>query len=159
MNLQASGGDGFVDLMWTQTDFDQLAGFNLYRSNYLNKHYRRLNSTILPPDTRTFRDTEVNPGQPYFYKFTVVKTDMTESDFSNIASATPLDTIPPRLTHTPVTSANPGMPLSLSATATDNVHVLSVRIYYRHVGESPYLMQEMTNTTDNNYVVTYQARS
>jgi hypothetical protein len=113
-----------------------------------------LNSTILPPDTRTFRDTEVNPGQPYFYKFTVVKTDMTESDFSNIASATPLDTIPPRLTHTPVTSANPGMPLSLSATATDNVHVLSVRIYYRHVGESPYLMQEMTNTTDNNYVVT-----
>ena len=33
MNLQASGGEGFVNLMWTQDDFDLLAGFNLYRAD------------------------------------------------------------------------------------------------------------------------------
>ena len=33
MNLQASGGEGFVGLMWTQDDFDLLAGFNIYRAN------------------------------------------------------------------------------------------------------------------------------
>ena len=32
MNLQATGGEGYVDLMWTQTDFDLLAGFNLYKA-------------------------------------------------------------------------------------------------------------------------------
>ncbi len=32
MNLQATGGEGYVDLMWVQDDFDLLAGYNLYRS-------------------------------------------------------------------------------------------------------------------------------
>ena len=31
------------------------------------------------------------------------------------------------------------------------MHVVNVKIYYRHVGETPYLMQEMTKTTGDNY--------
>ena len=50
---------------------------------------------------------------------------MTESDFSNVATGTPLDTIPPVLSHTPVTSATPGLPLTLFADVTDNVAVQS----------------------------------
>ena len=95
MNLQATGGEGYVDLMWTQNDFDLLAGFNLYQATSQDGTYTRLNTTIIPPEQRTFRDTDVTPGQPYYYKFTVVKSDMTESDFSNVATATPIDTIPP----------------------------------------------------------------
>ncbi len=94
MNLQATGGEGYVDLMWIQNDFDLLAGFNLYRSTSISGTYTLVNTTLLLPDQRTYRDTDVQPGQPYYYKFTVVKTDMTESDFSNVATATPLVDFP-----------------------------------------------------------------
>lgn len=154
MNLQSTGGEGYVDLMWTQSDFDLLAGFNLYRSTSLDGSYTRINSSIIPPDVRTYRDTDVLPGQPYYYKFTVVKTDMTESDFSNTSSATPLDTIPPMLIHTPVTSAEPGLPLTLTAIATDNVAVSSVTLFYRHIGESNYLNAIMVRTTGDSYYTT-----
>lgn len=157
MNLQATGGEGFVDLSWTQSDFDLLAGFNLYRSDpFINNSYQRINSSILPPETRSFFDTNVVPGRPYYYKFTVVKSDMSESDFSNIASATPLDTIPPVLTHTPVTSAAPGQSLTLVATATDNVVVNSVTLYYRHVGDIPYASTPMVRTTGDDYYATIE---
>lgn len=156
MNLQASGGEGYVDLMWSQTDFDLLAGFNLYRSTSLNGTYTRLNPTIIPPQTREYRDTDVVPGQPYYYKFTVVKTDMTESDFSNTATATPLDTIPPTLIHTPVTSAQPGLPLTLSATATDNVVVTAVTLYYRQTGGGSYLSKAMVKTSGDVYHATIE---
>ena len=156
MNLQATGGEGFVDLSWTQNDFDLLAGFNLYRYDFINGSYNRINSSILPPETRSYRDTNVVPGRPYYYKFTVVKSDMSESDFSNTATATPLDTIPPVLTHTPVTSAAPGQPLTLVATATDNVTVTSVTLFYRHVGFTPYANTIMVRTTGNDYYATIE---
>lgn len=156
MNLQATGGEGYVDLMWTQTDFELLSGFNLYRSTSMTGAYSRVNTSIIPPETRNYRDTNVTPGQPYYYKFTVVKSDMTESDFSNTASATPVDTIPPVLTHTPVTSAAPGQPLTIVATATDNVAVTSVTLFYRHVGDTPYASTTMVRTTGNEYYATIE---
>jgi hypothetical protein len=48
---------------------------------------------------------------------------MAESDFSNVAQATPLDTIPPVISHTPTPSAPAAQNLTLSALATVNVAV------------------------------------
>jgi PKD repeat protein/subtilisin family serine protease len=156
MNLQATGGEGYVDLMWTQDDFDLLAGFNLYRSTSQDGIYTRINASIIPPDQRTWRDTNVQPGQPYYYKFTVVKTDMTESDFSNVATATPVDTIPPVISHTPVTQAPPGLPLTLFADVTDNVGVQGVTLYYRAIGATSYQSKAMVKTTGNRYSATIE---
>ncbi|MEI8167688.1 MAG: IPT/TIG domain-containing protein, partial [Chloroflexales bacterium] len=100
--------------------------------------------------------TGVTPGQPYFYKFTVVKTDMTESDYSNVAQGTPLDTIPPVITHTRVTSAAPGMPLTLFADATDNVGVQAVTLRFRTIGTTDYTARTMTRTTGNRYAATIE---
>ena len=108
MNLQASGAEGKVSLSWTQDDFDVLAGYNLYRSDSINGDYTQINSTIIPSEQKSYEDTEVQPGKPYFYKFAVVKTDLSISTFSNIASATPLDTIPPVIDHEPVSGTAPG---------------------------------------------------
>ncbi|MGB4978155.1 MAG: S8 family serine peptidase [Anaerolineae bacterium] len=154
MNLQANGGEGFADLMWTQTDFDLLAGFNLYKATSQAGPYTRLNSTIIPPEQRTWRDTTVIPGQPYYYKFTVIKTDMTESDFSNVATATPIDTIPPVIQHTPLTSATPGLGLTFYADVTDNVTVQSVTLFHRQMGTSTYTSRPMARTTGNRYSAT-----
>jgi subtilisin family serine protease len=157
MNLQATGGEGRVELSWTQNDFDLLSGFNLYRATTITgTTYTRINSSIIPPQQRASVDSNVQPGQPYYYKFTIVKSDMSESDFSNVATATPLDTIPPILTHTPVTSATPGLALTLSADVTDNVAVTGVALYYRAIGATSYLSRTMTLTTGNRYSATIE---
>lgn len=155
-NLHAVGGEGFVDLAWTQNDFELLAGFNLYRSTTLDGTYTRLNSSIIPPSQRALRDTDVTPGQPYYYKFTIVKSDMGESDFSNIATATPLDTILPMISHTPLTSAAPGLPVSLFADVTDNVAVKSVTLFHRRSGTSTYSSRAMVKTTGDRYTATLE---
>jgi len=156
MNLQATGGEGYVDLSWTQDDFDLLAGYNLYRATSQDGTYTRLNQALIPSDLKTYRDTNVQPGQPYYYKFTIVKTDMSESDFSNVATATPVDTVPPVITHTPITSAPPGMPLSISTTVTDNVSVQSVTLFFRKIGTTSYESRAMTLTTGNLYSATIE---
>jgi len=156
MNLQATGGEGYVDLSWTQDDFDLLAGYNLYRSTSISGTYTLINQGLIPAQQKTFRDTNVQPGQTYYYKFTVIKTDMSESDFSNVADATPIDTIPPVIHHTPVTDAPPGLPLTLFADVTDNVGVQSVTLYYRHLGDTTYQSKAMVKTTGNRYAATVE---
>jgi subtilisin family serine protease len=156
MNLQASGGEGKVSLWWSQTDFDTLAGYHLYRSTSSNSGFSRLNATLIPRGLTTWEDTNVTPGQPYYYYFTVVETDFNESDPSATVTATPTDTIPPVISHTPITSAPPGQPLSLTATATDNVAVKSVTLYHRPLGGSSYASRAMIKTTGNSYSATLE---
>jgi len=154
MNLQATGGEGYVDLMWAQDDFDLLAGYNLYRSTSQDGTYTRINPTIIPPDQKTWRDTNVTPGIAYYYYFTVVKSDMSESDPSNIAEGTPIDTIAPTIAHAPITSATYGMGLSIFADVTDNVAVDAVTLKYRTMGTSDYTAAAMAHTTANRYSAT-----
>ncbi len=90
LTLQANGGEGYVDLSWTQDDFELLAGYNLYRATSETGEYTRVNASIIPAATKQFRDVSVEPGRTYYYKFTVVQTDMAESQPSNIAQGTPL---------------------------------------------------------------------
>ena len=156
MNLQASGGEGKVLLSWTQDDFDVLAGYNIYRSNNVDGTYTKINSTLIPSDQKSYEDTQVQPGQPYYYKFTIVKTDLSESVFSNVASGTPLDTIAPVIYHDPVSGTAPGLGLTLFADVTDNVRVASVKLYYRKTGTTVYSIKDMTKTTGDRYAATIE---
>jgi len=157
MTLQATGGEAKVDLAWMQDDFDLLAGYNLYRSSNPSNNFARINPTIVPSQQKTYRDAQVQPGQPYYYKFTVVKTDMTESGFSNVAQGTPRDTIPPVIVHTPVTVASPGLALTLLADVTDNVGVQAVTLFFRLTGgANPYEAHPMTRTAGNRYAASLE---
>ncbi len=154
MNLQASGGEGFVELTWTQNDFEQLAGYHLYRATSLTGYYSKINTTLVPAEQKAYTDSNVTPGQPYYYKFTVVKTDMSESNYSNVASATPLDTVVPIIYHTPITSTSAAQALTFNADITDNVAIESATLYYRVTGVVDYSTAVMTYTTGNRYSAT-----
>ena len=156
MELQATGMEGRVDLAWTQNDFDLLAGYNLYRSTSPDSGFARINTVTIPAQQKTFADTDVQPGQLYYYMFTVVKTDMTESAGSNVASAAPKDTIPPTITHTPITTAQPGLALTISAEVTDNVTVSGVTLFHRAVGGSSFSQRAMVSTTGHRYSATLE---
>jgi alpha-tubulin suppressor-like RCC1 family protein/subtilisin family serine protease len=156
MNLQASGAEGKVVLSWSQDDFDTLAGYNIYRSETRDGDYTKINSSVIPSDQKVYEDTNVIPGKTYFYKFTVVKTNLTESEFSNIASAAPVDTIIPTISHTPVLKANVGQPVQIFADVTDNVKVQKVTLFYKNTNETTYKQKEMVKTTNNRYSVTIE---
>ncbi|MDA9717897.1 S8 family serine peptidase [Planctomycetaceae bacterium] len=157
MNLQASGGENKVDLSWVQDDFDLLAGFNVYRSTSLSGTYERINSTVIPVDTKSYADTSAEPAVTYFYKFRVVTTDGNESGDSNITSATPLDTIPPQINHSPVGSAAPNFDFTIRADVTDNLQVDAVQLNYRSLGAADFSQVVMTHTTANKYSATLEA--
>jgi len=156
MNLQASGGEGQIKLSWGQDDFDLLAGYNLYRSDAADGTYNKINNTVIPADQRTYEDTNVQPGKAYYYKFKVVKTDLTESDYSNVASAAAYDTVPPVINHEPVQGTAVSLTLQIFADVTDNVKVAKVDLYYRQSGSTQYNKKDMIKTTENRYSATIE---
>ena len=125
-----------IQLSWTQDDFDTLMGYNLYRSESEDGYYQRINDTIIPADTKEYFDETVEPGQVYYYNFTVVKTDLTESTPSGKITIQALDTMAPNIYHTPVYNAKTGANLVLTATVTDNLNVTAVKLLYRITGEN-----------------------
>ena len=150
LNLQASGGEGFVDLSWNQDDYDTLLGFNIYRSTSADSGFIRINQTLVGNSDRAYRDTSVEPGVQYHYYFTVA-LDGSESEPSNTAAATPIDTVKPILSHNVISTAPYGSTVLVQANVTDNIGVQSVTLYYRAIGESAYTSLNMANISGSTY--------
>ena len=60
-----------------------LHGYNLYRSMSEDGAYTRINSSTINKTITEYVDTDVTPGVPHYYYFTVV-SDGGESDPSNV---------------------------------------------------------------------------
>ena len=150
LNLQATGGEGYVDLSWSQDEYDTLQGFNIYRSTAADSGFIRINQTLVGNGDRDYRDDSVEPGVQYFYYFSVV-LDGTESEPSNTASATPIDTVAPVLTHAAISSAAFGSTVLIQANVTDNISVESVTLFYRELGATPFQSVAMLNSSGSTY--------
>ncbi|MBT5795855.1 MAG: fibronectin type III domain-containing protein, partial [Porticoccaceae bacterium] len=153
LTLQASGNVGDVTLSWTQDDFELLHGYNLYRSLKEDGTYARVNKSTINKDTTDFVDTDVTPGVGHYYYFTVV-SDSGESSPSNIALATPTDTIFPEMAHDPESVVSLGESLTLRATVTDNIAVITVNIVFRNASSTDWLTRAMAKTDTNRYSTT-----
>ena len=148
MTMQPEAADDGVILTWTQDDFDTLAGYNIYRCDREDGQYAKLNTSVIPADVKTFTDTNVTPGQMYYYNFTVVKTDLSESDTSGKISARAKDTMAPNIYHDGVYSAFTGSKLIISATANDNLQIDKVELFYRVTGTESWRAVTMTAVND-----------
>lgn len=146
--MQGTAIDTGIRLSWTQDDFDTLMGYNVYRATSEDGYYTRLNSTVIPADTMTFFDDTVEPGVIYYYNFTVVKTDMAESEPSGKIVIMSKDTMAPNIYHSLVTNAFTGANLVLSATITDNLNVAYANLYYRIVGTDTWNTIRMNKLND-----------
>lgn len=148
MTMQAEAADDGVILTWAQDDFDTLAGYNIYRCDREDGQYAKLNTSVIPADVKTFTDTNVTPGQMYYYNFTVVKTDLSESDTSGKISVRAKDTMAPNIYHDGVYSAFTGSKLIISATANDNLQIDKVELFYRVTGTESWRAVTMTAVND-----------
>lgn len=134
MIMQGEATETGIKLTWQQDDFDTLLGYNVYRSDQEDGLYTRLNDYVLAPNENEFFDSTIEPGKLYYYNFTVVKTDMTESTPSGKITIRAMDTMAPNIYHSPVRTAYTGQKLIISATITDNLQITSATLYYRTVG-------------------------
>lgn len=134
MIMQAQPTETGIKLTWMQDDFDTLAGYNVYRSDKEDGFYQRLNDYVLTVGTNEFFDSTVEPGKMYYYNFTVVKTDMSESNLSGKINVMSMDTMAPDIYHSPIRTAYTGSNLVVSATITDNLQITQAVLWYRSVG-------------------------
>ena len=87
----ATPGIGKVDLEWPTAESDDVLGYNIYRFESVSDS--TFSDTViinnsLVTDTM-FIDFDVMPDSTYRYLYSVVGTDMAESDYSKSVSATP----------------------------------------------------------------------
>lgn len=137
-----------INLTWQQDDFETLAGYNVYRSEEEDGQYKKLNKTVIPADIKEWFDDTVIPGKKYYYNFTVVQTDLTESEPSGKVIVTAMDTMAPGIYHDPVFHAFTGSNLIVSAVVTDNVKIDKATLYYRTKGTEEWKSKSMTNNND-----------
>ena len=148
MNLQANPTEQGVELTWVQDDYDTLMGYNIYRSETKDGNYVRLNNSVIPAGENAFLDDSCEPGKTYWYTFTVVLSDFSESAPAGKVTATPVDTISPTIYHNPVNQGYANNNLVISCTASDNIAVQSATLYYRTVGASEWKSLPMAKVND-----------
>ena len=143
--------EGYVDLSWNQDDYETMLGFNIYRSESQDSGFTRINQTLVGDSIRTYRDENTQPGVTYYYYFTVAVSGA-ESEPSNTASATAVDTEKPVMSHTVATQGVYQSAKLLQAEVTDNIAVTAVTLYYRAIGATDYVSLAMNNSEGNTYV-------
>ena len=148
MTLQGTALDNGVELRWVQDDYDTLMGYNIYRSDAKDGNYVKLNPYVIPSNENTFIDDNAEPGKTYWYTFTVVLSDMSESSPAGKISCTTKDTVAPSAYHTPVNQGYLNNNLVISCIASDNIGVKEVKLYYRTVGETAWKTLTMSKQND-----------
>ncbi len=76
-NAPSESGQPYLELSWAIAPENDVAGYNIYRSEAEHAAGKRLNSELLP--TPTFRDMTVAPDRVYFYTVTAVDRAGNES--------------------------------------------------------------------------------
>ena len=148
MNLIANPKPEGIELTWAQDDYDTLMGYNIYRSESKDGNYVKINPSILLDTDSTFLDTNAEPGKTYWYTFTVVLSDFSESNPAGKVQATAVDTIFPNIYHTPVNQGYLNNNLVISCTASDNISIDTLTLYYRTVGATEWRTLTMSKVND-----------
>ena len=148
MNLFATATDHGIELTWNQDDYDTLMGYNIYRADSKDGNYVKINPAVLLPTDSSFVDDNAEPGKTYWYTFTVVLSDFSESAPAGKVYCTAVDTLEPTIYHTPVNQGYQNNNLVISCTASDNMQIASVTLYYRTVGSDNWKSLTMSKVND-----------
>jgi cellulose/xylan binding protein with CBM9 domain/uncharacterized protein DUF362 len=89
--LAAESGNALVELDWNANLDLDLAGYNVYRSETSGGGYVKVNTALLTESQYT--DSSVTNGTTYYYVITAVDQAANESEYSDEASATPVDVL------------------------------------------------------------------
>lgn len=86
LSVAAVDEAGALDISWSANTEDDLAGYDLYRSDDETGPYTRINTALITETT--FADTGLEDNTTYWYKLKAVDDEGLESEFSDSASGT-----------------------------------------------------------------------
>ena len=155
MNLNAEATRSGVELTWFQDDYDTLMGYNVYRCLDKDGNYTKINNSLIPAQENTYIDDSYEPGKEYWYTFTIVLSDFSESAPAGKVNVLTIDTINPTVYHNPVNQGYAGNNLPIYCSASDNIAVKSATLYYRTIGESNWKTIQMSKSSDRYSAVIY----
>jgi parallel beta-helix repeat protein len=119
--------------------------FTTNANGYLNwtvlREYYQTQSTLT--DYSPYNITASKPG----YLTAYAEVEMNESKY--ITLTLQVDDEPPKLNHTPVTSARINEPISITVNVTDNMEVSNVTFYYQNVGSTAYASIDIALVSGN----------
>ncbi len=150
MNLQAEYKDDGVHLSISQDDFEEstIMGFNIYRYEEKDGQATKINPTILTTDEKNYIDRDVISGKTYYYQFTTVFTDLSESSPSEKVMCSVKDITAPLIIHTPINQGYLGSNLIITCLARDNVSIVNATLYYREKGNNVYERVTMSKSNE-----------
>ena len=151
MTLFATPTDAGIELNWVQDDYDTLMGYNIYRATSKDGNYVKINPAVLLATESSFVDDNAEPGVTYWYTFTVVLSDFSESAPAGKVFCTAVDTLNPSIYHTPVNQGYQNNNLVISCTASDNMKIASVTLYYRTAGTDTWKTIAMSKGSNDKY--------
>ncbi|WP_428236080.1 LamG-like jellyroll fold domain-containing protein [Gracilimonas sp.] len=95
-NLYTHNGNGQAELTWDErlgpNDENQASSFKVYRSTAPDGSDRTEVATV-SSGTTEYTDSGLSNGQTYYYEITAIDGSASESDFSNMVTATPYATM------------------------------------------------------------------
>jgi len=74
-------GTNSITVTWTENKSHYLAGYNVYRSDYVNNEYRKINTSPVSGDHTTYHDNDLGKGY-YNYKVTTLNKKGEEGEKS-----------------------------------------------------------------------------
>lgn len=92
--LDALGEQGRILISWKMNLELDLSHYDIYKSIEVLEKYDKINKMSIPADQPFYYDT-VYTGPTYYYKIKAIDLSGNQSEFSNIISGQPADTIPP----------------------------------------------------------------
>jgi len=150
VDLQASGESGRIDLYYNPVDEPDLAGYNIYRGDVSGGPYTKINPAVVVDSF--YSDYTAPEGITKHYVVTAVRTDFTESDPSDEASAAAVDGTGPVFMHVPVPDSDDALPgITIQCSASDVSGIGNVTLYYKKTDESVYQSEPMENPSGDLY--------
>lgn len=74
----------YIIVNWLESKDGDLKGYNLYKSNYKNSGFAKINNKVILAKTTTYKDENIIKGINYYYYLTAIDSSGNESGFSNI---------------------------------------------------------------------------
>lgn len=152
-SISGAGLDEGIQLTWTQDDYDNdtIMGYNIYRSYDKDGNYTKINRQVIDKNTNTYLDTTVEPGMTYYYTFTIVLSDFSESIPAGKTSVTAKDTMAPNIYHSPVYQGYTENELTIYCTISDNVSITEALLHYRVKGDTSFKTINMSSINNRYY--------
>ncbi len=94
-NVQTAVIEDDIRIIWPMSRELDVTGYHVYRSLEPNENFSRLNDDLLPMNNPEFVDSEIEPGNRYYYRITAVNENDNESEKSTVVARLIPDYTPP----------------------------------------------------------------